>query len=180
MIHVKPLPLATKPASFTGAVGNFTIEGVVEKNNFTTDDAGKLKITISGQGNLTLINAPDIAWPHDIEGYDPAVKDELNKLTVPVSGKKTIDYSFTVAKAGTYILPSVEFSYFDIAANKYKVINTKPITITVAKGTDKKPAPPVITENKSNKEKFFDTIFTKRWMICCPLPLLLCWGCYFG
>ncbi len=176
IINVKPLPDAGKPASFTGAVGKFSIEAAVEKNNFTTADAGKLKITINGQGNLTLINAPDIAWPQDTEGYDPAVKDELNKLTVPVSGSKIIEYPFTVAKAGTYILPPVEFSYFDIAAKKYKVVTTTAITVTVAKGTDKKNESPVFTVNKSSREKFFDTIFTERRLIVLPIAILIITG----
>lgn len=173
IIKVKPLPTSGKPASYSGAVGNFSIEAGIEKNNFTTDESGKLKITINGQGNLTLINTPDIVWPYNMEGYDPAVKDELNKLTVPVSGSKIIEYPFTVAVAGTYILPPVQFSYFDIAANKYKAVNTKAITITVTKGTFKKPAVPIIAESKNSKEKFFGTIFSQRWMIALPIAILI-------
>ena len=51
-ITVKPLPVENKPADFRGAVGNFTIRAALEKNNITTDDAGTLKLTVSGKGNI--------------------------------------------------------------------------------------------------------------------------------
>src|SRR4029078_12057777 len=63
LITVKPLPEKNKPPFFKGAVGNFTIEAALEKNSFTTDDAGKLNITISGEGNMSMVISPDIDWP---------------------------------------------------------------------------------------------------------------------
>ncbi|MFT3681881.1 MAG: BatD family protein [Ferruginibacter sp.] len=176
MISVKALPDAGKPASFSGAVGGFSIAAEVEKNKFTTDDAGKLRILIHGAGNITLITAPDFTWPAGIEGYEPATKENLNKFTVPVSGNKLIEYPFTVAKEGNYTLPPLEFSYFDAAAGKYKVINTKAISIAVTKGTGIKDALPATIVNKTGKEKFFDRLFTERWMIIVPVTLLIIIG----
>lgn len=176
MIHVKPLPDAGKPASFNGAVGNFTIISEAEKNEFTTDDAGKLRIIIKGEGNITLITAPEFAWPAGIEAYDPATKEDINKFTVPVSGSKMVEYSFTVAKEGAYVLPPVEFSFFDAAAGKYKVLNTKTIPVTVTKGSGKRDALPAAINSKPGKEIFFDTIFTNRWIIILPIAVLIILG----
>lgn len=134
-ILVKPLPDVNKPASFKGAVGNFTIAANVEKNNFSADDAGKLVIIISGAGNLQMINAPEIKWPGGMEAFDSKATDDLYKGTVPVSGRKIFEFPFTVSKAGNYNLPAVTFSYFDGRDFKYKTVNTEPIAITVIKGT---------------------------------------------
>jgi hypothetical protein len=137
-INVKPLPEAEKPLSFKGAVGKFNFEATVLKNNFTTDDAGKLTITITGEGNMSLITAPEIIWPQGIEGYDPKTKDQLEKLTVPISGKKIFEYTFTVPKEGSYKIPSIEFSYFNLAQGKYIKLNSTPLDLTISKGVGKK------------------------------------------
>lgn len=136
-INVKPLPESDKPLSFKGAVGKFNFEVTVVKNNFTTDDAGKLTIVITGEGNMSLITAPEINWPQGIEGYDPKTKDQLEKLTVPISGKKIFEYTFTVPKEGNYKIPSIEFSYFNLAQGKYIKLNSIPLDLTIIKGAGK-------------------------------------------
>jgi hypothetical protein len=157
-ILVKPLPDAGKPAGFKGAVGNFTVEARVEKNNFSTDDDGKISIIVTGEGNLQMINAPEIAWPQGIEGFDSKATDDLYKGTVPVSGRKIFEFPFTVSKPGTYTLPAVEFSFFDIREARYKTVQSKPVEITVTKGTGKPRTVPsqTATVPKTNSlAKFF-------------------------
>ena len=157
-ILVKPLPDAAKPATFKGAVGNFNIEARVEKNNFSTDDDGKIAIIVAGEGNLQMINAPEIAWPQGIEGFESKATDDLFKGTVPVSGRKIFEFPFTVSQPGNYILPAVEFSYFNIKEAKYQTLTTKPIEITVTKGSGKPKtvlAQPTTKSNNNLLTKFF-------------------------
>ena len=175
-IDVKPLPLNNQPSSFSGAVGNFTLQSSVEKTSFSTDDAGKLRITIAGEGNLTLVNAPELKWPVGIEVFEASLQDNLQKLTVPVSGSKIYSFPFSISEPGSYTLPTVEFSFFDLATATYKIIKTQPILLTVTKGTGKI----LLTDegNKTNhiKENIFETIFTNRWMIIIPLALIIIAG----
>lgn len=133
-IVVKPLPVANTATNYHGAVGSFSIDASVEKNNFSTDDAGKLHLEIIGRGNMDLINAPDVVWPSGIEGFEPAITASLNKQMVPVSGSKNFDFPFTVSKAGTYIIPVIAFTYFDAAMAQYQTITTQPITINISQG----------------------------------------------
>lgn len=133
-IVVKPLPVANAAANYHGAVGSFSIDASVEKNNFSTDDAGKLHLEIIGRGNMDLINAPDLRWPSGIEGFEPAITAALNKQMVPVSGSKIFDFPFTVSKAGSYIIPAIAFTYFDAALAQYQTITTQPITINISQG----------------------------------------------
>jgi hypothetical protein len=133
-ITVKPLPAQNKPSDFRGAVGNFTITSSLEKNEITTDDAGTLKLTVTGKGSIQLINAPSINWPPGIDGYEAKVKDNVDKTKVPIQGGKIFSYPFTVSKAGKYTIDSIAFSYFDPATSSYKTLRTAPLEITVKKG----------------------------------------------
>ena len=134
VISVKPLPAENKPAGFLGAVGNFSITASLEKNNFTTDDAGTLKLTLSGNGNIQLINPPVIKWPSGIDGYDAKIKDDVDKKQVPMSGSKLFSYPFTVSKAGKYKIDSISFSFFDPETFSYKTLKAAPLEMNVSKG----------------------------------------------
>jgi oxygen tolerance protein BatD len=136
-ITVKPLPEKGKPLSFKGAVGNFIVTASLDKDSLTTDDAGKLTLTIHGAGNMTLLNAPVIVWPVAIESFEPKLTDSLDKTKVPVTGSKQFDYNFTIQQPGKYIIPSIEFSFFDPATATYKTVSTKALPITVTKGINK-------------------------------------------
>jgi len=172
-VTVKALPDANLPAGFKGAVGNFAVEVIPEKNNFTTDDAGKLKIIISGQGNLQLVNAPEIQWPDAFEAFEPFTSDDFIKTTVPLSGRKIIDYSFTISQPGTYVLPAIKFSYFNPKEGRYKTDSAKSISFTVTKGTGKKIIP-AIQENKNEENNFLNKfISNRRWVISTVAVLIL-------
>ena len=55
-IQVSPLP--TKPANFSLGVGNFNISAQLDKQQVKANDPVKLRVTISGVGNLKLIKEP--------------------------------------------------------------------------------------------------------------------------
>ncbi|MEO6730395.1 MAG: BatD family protein [Ferruginibacter sp.] len=177
-INVKPLPEKDKPTFFNGAVGNFVVEAGLEKNSFTTDDAGNLKIAISGEGNMTMVNPPDIDWPNGIEPYEATAKEQLNKLAVPVSGTKIFQYPFTAAKPGKYIIPGIVFSFFDVKEGRYKTTTTKPLVIEVAKGMGKRPRIEGTEIVKPGNGQFFETLFTNRWLIVIPLAILILSGLF--
>lgn len=173
-ILVKPLPDAGKPATFKGAVGNFTIEAKVQKNNFSTDDDGRMAVIISGEGNLQMINAPEIAWPPGIDAFDPKTTDDLFKGTVPVSGRKIFEFPFTVSKPDNYILPAVEFGYFDNRDGKYKIVSTKALEITVTKGNGKPRT--VITAARSKSDNFLTRFFNNRLRVVSLVAMLVIIG----
>lgn len=151
IITVKPLPEAGKPEGFKGAVGNFTIDAVLQKDSFTTDETAKLFVTITGEGNMHLITLPEIKWPSNFEVFDTKISDNTDNKTVPISGSKTFEITFSVDKAGSYIIPSINFSYFDPTAKNYKKNSTKSISFTIIKG--KKYASGFNSDNKEKNEK---------------------------
>ena len=154
VITVKPLPEENKPTDFRGAVGDFSIAASLEKDKFTTDDAGTLKLTITGKGNIQLVNAPVISWPNGIDGYDAKVKDNVDRKQVPMQGSKTFAYPFTVSKPGKYSIDSITFSYFDPGSSTYKTLYTNTLQVTVTKG---KGIPRNSLSGRSDASQFIST-----------------------
>lgn len=134
-INVKALPSEGKPKDFRGAVGDFNISSSLQKNDFTTDDAGNLKVVVSGNGNIQLVNAPTIVWPAGIDAYDASVKDNVDKSQVPMQGSKVFSFPFTVSKPGNYKIDSISFSYFDPESATYKTVYTPVLEVHVSKGS---------------------------------------------
>jgi hypothetical protein len=63
-IRVKPLP-GSKPENFSGVVGNLSIKASLEADSVNVNDAVEYKITVSGNGNLKLAEAPDLKLSPD-------------------------------------------------------------------------------------------------------------------
>jgi hypothetical protein len=177
-ILVKPLPEAGKPAGFKGAVGKFAMEAKVEKANITTDDVGRMAVIISGEGNLQMINAPEIAWPQGVEGFESKATDDLYKGTVPVSGRKIFEFPFTVSQPGSYTLPAVEFSFFDAHDATYKSVSTKPVEITVAMGTGK-PKNIITSTTKKTDDNLLTKFFNNRLRVVSIVAALIIIGLIF-
>lgn len=132
-INVKALP-AGKPADFSGGVGEFNISSSINNTNVKTNDAVTLKVVISGTGNLKLVANPEVKFPEDFEIYDPKEDSNFRLTNAGLSGSKVIEYLAIPRNAGTYKIPPVTFSYFDIKSNAYKTLATEPYELHVEKG----------------------------------------------
>lgn len=132
-INVNPLP-AGKPADFSGGVGEFNITSSINSTNVKTNDAVTVKIVISGTGNLKLLSNPEIKFPEDFEVYDPKVDNKFRLTSSGLSGNKVIEYLAIPRTAGTYKIPAVKFSYFDINSRSYKTLTTEEYELHVEKG----------------------------------------------
>jgi len=133
VIHVNPLP-GNKPASFNGAVGQFSLSSSINSSKVKTNDALTLRLIISGTGNMKLIGNPKVNFPKDFEAYDPKVTDKFSLTKNGLSGNRIIDYLAVPRYAGNYKIPAIEFTYFDVSSRNYKTIRTKEFNITVEKG----------------------------------------------
>ncbi len=132
-LNVKPLP-AGKPENYSGAVGEFTLKSSINNTKVTTNDPVTLKLTISGTGNMKLIAAPDVAFPNDFDTYDPKVDNKFSLTKNGQTGSKEIEYLAIPRHPGTYKIPAVKFSYFDLKTKQYKTLKTEEYTLTVVKG----------------------------------------------
>lgn len=132
-VDVKTLP-SGKPMDFSGGVGDFTISSTINSTEIKTNDAVTIKLAISGTGNLKLLSNPEIKFPEEFEIYDPKVDNKFRLTTSGLSGSKVIEYLAIPRTAGTYKIPAVKFSFFDIKSNSYKTLTTEEYVLKVEKG----------------------------------------------
>lgn len=150
-VKVNPLP-AGQPASFGGGVGNFGISARLTTDNLKTHDAASLIITVSGRGNVALLEEPKVNFPPDFEVYDTKTTENTDKSNGGTSGSKSFEYPFIPRSHGDFTIDPVEYSYYDVNAGKYVTLKTEPLHIKVAKGKGGDSAP-VTTVNSGVERK---------------------------
>lgn len=129
-VHVSALPSGA-PASFSGGVGKFSIKASVSKDSLRTHDAASLLVTIAGKGNVSLLEAPAVTLPPDFEAYD--VKSSSDTDRSGTSGSRTFEYPFIPRSSGHFVLPPLEYSYFDPDSRRYVTVKTDSLRIDVAR-----------------------------------------------
>ncbi len=138
-INVAALPEKEKPADYGGAVGRFTITGKIDKPELTTDEVATVTLTISGSGNLKLIEAPKLNLPNGINTYDPQIIDTITGRSTTISGSKIISYVITPHTPGDYNIPAIPFTFYDPATGQYVTEHTEPMKLTVKPGKNYAP-----------------------------------------
>ena len=142
-INVSALPSGA-PASFKGGVGQFSISASLSKDSLRTHDAASLIVRITGKGNVSLLEEPDVVFPPDFEVYDTKVSESIDKASGGISGSKTYEFPFIPRSAGDFAIAPVKYSYYDINAGKYVTMETDMIPFSVAKGNESDSAGPVV------------------------------------
>lgn len=132
-VTVSPLP-AGAPASFAGGVGEFRISAKVSKDTLKTHEAASLLVTVSGKGNVSLLEAPKVNFPPDMEVYDTKVSDRIDKTGL--SGSRTYEFPFIPRSYGDFVIEPVKYSYYDVNQKKYVTLETAPISLVVLKGNE--------------------------------------------
>ena len=131
-IRVNPVPVKNKPTAFNGAVGAFAISASAMKNRIARNEEGVFEISIRGNGNFTQLSTPSIDWPAGIEGFEPVVRDSLDKTKLPLAGSRVFRYAFICNQPGLYHLPAVILSFFDPRNNMYKTVSTATIPVEIS------------------------------------------------
>ena len=132
-IDVKPLPPG-KPASFSGAVGDYKMTSSISTNQLKTNDAVTIKITISGNGSIKMLKNPEVVFPNDFDVLDPQVSSSQKVSQSGVNGTKTIEYNAIPRYAGDFTIPKSEFSYFDLKTGTYKTLTADGYQLHVEQG----------------------------------------------
>jgi len=134
-LEVKPHDAAGKPVDFNGAVGKLSAEITLDRAAVKAGEAVNLRITVSGRGNLKLIDPPMLNLPAELEVYDPQVKDNISVSSAGMNGSRTFEYLIIPRAGGDYNLGPMSFSWFDPEARQYKSETLQILSLKVEKGS---------------------------------------------
>ncbi|WP_431472513.1 protein BatD [Nonlabens sp. SCSIO 43208] len=187
-IDVKDLPLDGRPANFNGAVGQFEFQVETDQVQIEAGESMTASVQVGGVGNLKLMDLPELKAPKSLEVYEP---ERINNVRTSITGMRgNIKDKYTIVPqySGKYVIPPVEFSYFDPKKESYVSLNSGEILLQVEGDVA---APIATTENKNvitqnnqfvfiktdteltsqNEEQFFGS--TKYWITLGGIFLLL-------
>jgi hypothetical protein len=150
IVHVNPLPEQGQPGDFGGAVGKFRVELAMDDTTVSRHEASKIYLRIVGEGNFPLITDPQVQWPGNMQAAGPIVTEDVNKYEFPLSGTKTFEYTIDNRDTGSFLIPAVQFSYFDPEDRSYKTVASDTLRYTVSESDNTEKTIPLINVSQKS------------------------------
>lgn len=129
-IDVKPFP-AGAPASFTGAVGKYTMEAHASLTEMAANSAANIDLKISGTGNISFVQEPKITLPATFELYDVKSTEQIRTTAAGSNGFRRFEYPFIARAEGNYTIAPIEFTYFNPESRQYVTLTSESFAISV-------------------------------------------------
>jgi hypothetical protein len=132
-IEVRPLPEEGRPPFFSGAVGRFDIAAQASPTEVRVGEPITLTLTIrdlrGGGRGLEDLRAPPL---HEIASLTDSFGVPDEPLAGTIDGpRKTFTQSIRPTRDDIDEIPSIPFAYFDPSSERYEIVDTDPISITV-------------------------------------------------
>lgn len=128
-VNVKPLPIAGRPANFSGAVGQFRLRAQGSPARIKMGDPLTMTVTVSGTGSFDRVTAPVLADAAGWRAYPPTATYK-GEDTTGVNGSKSFEIA-VIPEEKKQEMPVYEFSYFDPATEKYVTLKTDRLPLQV-------------------------------------------------
>ncbi len=134
-VEVRPLPSDNAPHGFQNVnVGEWSLEATVPDNHVTAGQPISFRLKVSGRGNVRSLSLPHLAALPGLKVFDPTVKDEISNDGDRFGGTKTIETVLVAERTGTFVLPPLEWRFFDPRAGRYEMVRTQEIPLEVTPG----------------------------------------------
>ena len=133
-LEVIPLPEDQRPDDFSGLVGSFQIDSLLEPATIKAGESAILTVFLSGMGNVDRI--PDLKLPEldQIKVYLDQAVLKIEPDAKGLTASKTMRWALVPEKEGHYEIPSLSISFFDTETQKYGVLKTLPHSLSVLAG----------------------------------------------
>ena len=133
-VEVKPLPELGKPEDFTGAVGRFDFDVLLNKKSLKASESFQARIKVSGTGNLTLFDLPKLKVPITLEVYEPEHNEDVKTNLRGMQGTIEDTYTIVPQYQGKYPITPLTFTYFDPMKKRYERVGSQNFIIDVFEG----------------------------------------------
>lgn len=156
-VQANPLPEGA-PGSFQGAVGRFewTRNGIPDR--VEVGSALTFQIAITGDGNLYSIEPPPLNLPDHVDVFDPEVEVDLQREGTTLKGTRTFTYTVVPRSPTEFVIPEMEWSYFDPEAESYVTHEASAARVRVEPGPERPSEtvadadPPPLQDHTSSNE----------------------------
>lgn len=135
-IFIEVLPATTlNSTQFDGVTGDFKIEVFSANDSVTVGSTNHITISFSGTGEFDKIKLPFIDFGNNIIIKDTLIHQKTDSIfyadTTLVTGYKQFVLPIIFLKAGTYIIPKFDFSFYNPMHKQLITIGTPTSTIAV-------------------------------------------------
>jgi hypothetical protein len=160
-ITIKVAKLSNPPANFKGAVGDMKIKSSVDNTSINANDAITYKLTITGTGNIELIEPLAIQFPEDFEVYEPKITDRIfeggRKRSV-----KTFEYLLIPRYKGSYNIPSANLIVYNTKKKQYETKKSSKHDLTILASKNNEQESGIVNkQNVRREQKDIHYIFTE-------------------
>ena len=131
-VRVLPIPEEGRPASFTGAVGDFRLDVQAKPTDVEVGQPVTLTLTLqdaSGRANLDSVLPPALASNAELTRDFRVPTDALSGEVVGNAKRFTVTVRPT--RAGIEAIPPIEFSSFEPATKSFRTVRSPAIPIAV-------------------------------------------------
>lgn len=129
-VRVLPIPETGRPASFTGAIGEFTVQASATPAKVLLGDPVTMTVTVKGTGNFDRLAVPEMSTDAQWKAYPASSRFEPTDA-LGTSGRRVSEQAIVALDPKLKAIPPRSFSYFDPDARRYVELATQPIALTI-------------------------------------------------
>lgn len=133
-VNVKPIPQAGRPATFTGAVGKWSLSAKLDRKEAKVNEAVTLEVRIFGEGNVKSVGKLELPPLTGFKVYETISSSEVQKQGDEVRGVKIYRTLLRPEATGVLAIPALTYSYFDPTAGRFEQIQVPSLSLNVLPG----------------------------------------------
>src|SRR5207302_849296 len=177
--HVLPLPGAPAAGDPPAVAQGLTLDLRLDPPNGRVGEPIAVTATLAGVGNVALWPEPAIAWPPGFRSYPGETGTRIEARQGRVAGAKTFHYLVMPDSAGSFQLPALRYSYYDVASGDAATATLAPRALMVAAGLEPR-APRALPPLERGRgpvwtDELAHDLVPWGWLVLFVGPPLLAW-----
>jgi len=129
-VRVLSIPEAGRPASFSGAIGEFTVQASATPAKVVLGDPVTVTLTVKGKGNFDRLTVPEMSTDAQWKAYPASSRFEPTDA-LGTTGRKLAEQAIVALDPKLKAIPPRTFSYFDPDGRRYVELATQPVALTI-------------------------------------------------
>ena len=129
-VKIKPLPEGA-PEDFQGGVGELKLVREISRKEVSGSESVTIKLRVEGAGNFNTLEVPELIQPEGFDVYDPKYNENIRYSERGIRGYKEYEYLLVPQYRGSFIVPEMQWSYFNTRTERYETISIAADTLNV-------------------------------------------------